>query len=235
MEPIRETTEAVDELGSFVPVGDLVDQLRAAADRVRAVVPSCVGLSLGSVTEGITFTLVATDDEIAALDGVQYLARGPCVDAVGSGQTLELGADDLADEDAWHLFSRATSTAGIASTLTLPILTRGRVSGSVNLYAADPGAFAGHHDEIAGIFGAWAPGAVANADLSFATRREAERAPDRLRESLRVEVAIGLLVEAEALDVDTARDRLREAARRAGISEQELAEALIESRGSLPE
>ncbi len=227
MEPIPESSEAVDEYGPFEP--DLLENLRDRASQVRDLVPDCVGLSLASREHGVSFTVVATDEEIAALDGAQYLGSGPCVASVEAAQVLEYTDESPLEESSWQMFAMATAAAGIRSTLTLPLVaeTEGEVLGSVNLYAAAPHSFDGHHEAIAHIFGAWAPGAVANADLGFSTRRTAEQAPELLYAEIRVEVAVGLLVEAEGISVTAAREQLRQAARRAGVDELTLAQRVI--------
>ena len=107
----------------------------------------------------------------------------------------------------------------MASTLTLPILGDDRVVGSVNLYASTADAFEGQHQAIADGFGAWAPGAVSNADLSFTTRRSAEQAPLHLRHDIDIHAASAIIAAQEATDPGHARARLRDAAQRAGITE----------------
>lgn len=234
MEPIPETSEAVDEYGPFHE-DDLLDELRRRSARVQRLVPSCVGLSVASHRAGVTFTLVASATEIALLDGVQYVGGGPCVAAVEAEQVLDYADPGLFDEAGWHLFARATALADVASTLTLPIVAAGSVTGSVNLYAATPAAFNGHHDEIARIFDAWAPGAVANADLSFSTRRLAEQAPGKLRGEYTVAVATAFLVEDHGDTAEAAREELRQAAVRAGVTEAQLADVLISLRRLSPD
>ena len=223
MEPIPETTEAVEEYGPFVRDGDLLDQLRTQADQVQAVVPDCIGLSLATHQEGVTFTLGVPDDELAALDAAERGPQGPVEERVGR-------IEDPLDEEDWQRCVEATSTRGVASTLTLPILTDGEVVGSVSLYARTRTAFQGHHDEIARIFDAWAPGAVTNADLSFSTRRVAEEAPRRLRDDVRLQVASGLLASSLGLTLDVARGRLVRAAVRSGVAPAQLAEVVIDLR-----
>jgi hypothetical protein len=178
MEPIPETVEAMEEFGPFAE-GDLLGELRQQGVRVRGLVPDLVGLSLASVEHDVTLTLVASSEEIAVLDGVQYLFGGPCVDAVEANAVREYNDDDVLDERAWQQFSLATAHAAVASTLTLPVLAEDLVVGSVNLYAASRNAFGDMHQEIADVFHAWAPGAVTNADLSFDTRKAAEQAPGK--------------------------------------------------------
>jgi transcriptional regulator with GAF, ATPase, and Fis domain len=227
MEPIPETTEAVEEFGPFDDA-DLLQDLRARAGEVQAFVPDCVGISLSSSEHDVTWTMVATSQEIAVLDAVQYLDDGPCVHAVEAEEVVEYNDDDVLDERAWAQFARATAAATISSTLTLPVLSTERVVGSVNLYARSRHAFEGLHEEMARIFHAWAPGAVTNADLSFSSRAAAEDAPHKLRRDVDIQVAVGLLAAAYLIDVEAARARLVEASRRAGVTEADLAASIIE-------
>jgi GAF domain-containing protein len=228
MEPIPETTRAVDELSHFGGT-KLMQRLRAASDQVKALVPECVGLSLAYLESGVALTLVATDEDIAMLDAVQYVSGGPCVDGALDREVLEFNSDDLIDEDSWLHFAQATAAASIQATLTLPIIAKDTVVGSVNLYAASPNAFAGLHGQIAEIFNAWAPGAVMNADLTFRTRAAAEATPQRLTDDKHLDMAVGILMARHFLDADEARDRLQDAARRAGVSEAALVAGIIES------
>jgi transcriptional regulator with GAF, ATPase, and Fis domain len=227
VEPIPETVEAIEDYGPFaIEDEDLLLELEAAAALVQALVPQCVGLSISSNTDEVTFTLVATDTEAAVLDALQYLDGGPCLDAVDAGQVLAFDQAGL-DEQAWQLFSRASAAANVTSTLSLPLLEAGRVVGVVNLYASTPDAFDGHHDAVAEIFDAWAAGAVSNADLSFQTRRTAEDAPEILRRDVELHVAYAALAHHSGVDFDTARALLRQAAQRAGVTEVQLARSLI--------
>ena len=195
LEPIPETIEAVEEYGPSATEGpDLLDELQWSAELVREIVPACVGITLASTKDGVSFTLVSSDDDVAVLDAIQYTVGGPCVEAVKAEQVLAYNQDDFLGEASWQLFARATAAASIASTLTLPIVVEEKVAGSINLYAATLDAFDGHHEQIAEIFGAWAPGAVTNADLAFSTRTVAEQAPLVLREQVRIQFALGVLM-----------------------------------------
>jgi hypothetical protein len=225
--PIRATVEAVDELEPYLDDGTLLDRLVGMGDQVRAVAPQTIGLSVAMAAHGVTFTVVATEDEIALLDAIQYLDSGPCLAAIELGHGLAAGEQDLFDEESWRLFARATSAAGVHSTLTLPIVVAGDVGGTVNLYGASDVAFDGHHEEIARICGAWAPGAVTNADLGFTSRRTAEAAPDILRADAQIETAVGAVASALGVGFGEARERLVAAAGRAGVPPQRLAVALL--------
>jgi GAF domain-containing protein len=236
VEPIPETQQAVDEFGPFTaqPDKDLIDVLRDHSTTVERLVPSLVGLSVASVAEGVTFTLVASGEVPAVLDGLQYLGDGPCLRAAEEATRVERSGDGLLAEDSWQLFALGAAEAGVGSTLTLPVMADDAVIGTVNLYASHPQAFDGHHEEIADVFGAWAPGAIRNADLSFATRHEARSAPTRLRESVLVLVATGIIARLQDVDTTTARARLAAAASLAGITPEALATTVVASTSDEP-
>ncbi len=227
MEPIRATREAIDELEPFAADTDLLERLRDMGRQVRAIVPDSVGLSLASKQHGVTFTLVASQIEIAVFDALQYLAGGPCEDSVRDGRIVAYSHADPLHEDSWRMFAQATAGAGVVSTLTLPIIVDDEVAGSVNLYGGSARAFVGHHEELAEIFSAWAPGAVSNADLSFSTRRQAEQAPGLLRDGIKVNTAVGVIAAIRDIDVNDARRLLARAAERAGITVVRLAEVVV--------
>ena len=233
LRPLPETVEAINELDVGGEPRDLLADLLRLADRARAIVPDLVGVSIARLEEGITFTLVATPDDIAVLDAVQYAAGGPCVDGAMAEQALDFDHDDVLSEERWQMFAEATSARAVRSTLTLPIAAgKGRpVVGTVNLYAASRRAFAGHHSALAQIFGAWAAAAISNADLSFGTRAEARLAPERIRNQAVVDVAVGILAAQFEVSVEQAEKRLRDAAVRAGTTLTELAREILEARG----
>lgn len=218
MEPIPETRAVLDEMGQAGDPG-LEGDLAALGRAARDIVPTCVGLSLAYLDEGLTFTLQATSAEVAELDAVQYLDGGPCVDAALHAESMDINESTLLDEGRWALFAQASAVAGVASSLTLPVVLRGDVIGTVNLYAATPDAFVGHHRALAEALGACSELAVTNADLTFSTRRTAMQAPTALHEQADIDIAIGMLAMSQDVDVETAAARLRDAALRAGISE----------------
>ena len=225
MEPIPETRQVLERLMEHGDVGAAARVVRLGRE-AKAVVPECVGLSLSLLAEGVVFTLVATSTEIAALDAVQYLEGGPCVSSADRDQPVVSWPGDRATEEQWQLFSATSAAAGIRSTLTLPIETDGHVVGAINLYAATPTAFDDHHDDLARALGASAQHAIRNADLDFDTRREASAAPQRLEERQDIDIALGLIASRADLTIAGARERLAQAAARAGITDAQAARAM---------
>ena len=226
MEPIPETLEALDELDASLDEAMLLDQLLETSQRAREFVPGLVGVSIASREHGLTFTVVATTAEIAALDAVQYLAGGPCVDAVDLGHGIAI-PNGLLNETRWQEFARASAAQGVHSTLTLPIVSQGEVVSTVNLYGHDDATFNDQHEVLAEVFGAWAPGAITNADLSFSTRTMAEQAPLQLREAATVDTATGILAAQRNLTVAQARAHLEDASTRAGVPVFTLAKVVL--------
>lgn len=110
----------------------------------------------------------------------------------------------------------------------MPLRHGDKVRGGVNLYASSDAAFAGKAGDVAEVFGGWAEEAVSNADLGFETRHAAEQAPELLTDIDIVGQAVGIMVAVYGIGVDKARERLVQAADRAGISEAQLAEELLE-------
>jgi GAF domain-containing protein len=231
VEPLPETRAALSELSRFGDA-DLVTDLRALTDRARALVPQLVGVSLGALSEGLTFTFVASRELVAVLDAVQYLDGGPCVQAVDQNSEVSVEDADALDERGWLMFARAGAVAGIEATLTLPLMEDGHVVGSVNMYASQSHAFDGQHEALAGIFGAWAGGAVTNADLSFRTGVQAMKAPASVEVNARIDNAVGVIIEAQGVGAAEARERLEAAADLAGVSNASIADMILTSWSS---
>lgn len=226
VEPLRETRAVLSELSAFGDT-DLVADLSSLADRARSLVPELVGVSLGVLREGLTFTFVATTEEIAVLDAVQYLDGGPCVEATNLNREVSIDDTDALNEDAWLMFARAGAAAGIRATLSLPITENGSVVGGLNMYATEEHAFDGQHEALADIFGAWAGGAVANADLSFTTRQQALTAPATLKANARIDNAVGVIIAIHGVTAAEAQRRLQTAATLAGVPAVSIAEVIL--------
>jgi GAF domain-containing protein len=224
------TQEALNEYLSLADP-DLGSSLLSMGDSAAEIVPDCVGLSLTLYDEDLTFTLVDSRLPFPGTGAGDAPAREPYVPAARvDAQHVERseGVAGPMDEDRWALYARASAAVGVASSLSLPVVEEGRVVGGINLYASSSEAFEGHHRDLAVALGASVVGAVTNADLDFESRRRAEQAPAVLREQQEVEVGIGILAAREGLDVDTARERLQDAALRAGISDVQAARVVID-------
>ncbi len=227
MDPIPATIVAIEHLDRLGQTR-VEEALRRIADEVESIVPVCVGLSLSLVEDGVTLTSVAAGLDTLSLDVPQDRDGGPSV---------EMAAEDAdtnpLDEERWSVFARASAARGVQSSLSMPLLNNDVVVGEVTLYASAPGAFLGNEDAIAQVVGASAAASVRDADLTFSTRLLAAEAPELLANQTDIDLAVRFISCSQTVDTDTATQRLREAAARAGVSEVEIAHTVI--RTHLPQ
>jgi GAF domain-containing protein len=228
--PIEATREAFAWMRAF---GDshLEESISAMAERVKAIAPHCIAMSVAVSRGDYTFTLTADRYLAALLDAVQYLDGGPCVEALVT-EEAQVTRSLPTDEGQWQMFAAAKAFAGIASTLSFPLMTEKGTFGGVNLYGAAVDAFDGLHEELATVLGAWAGGAVTNADLDFTSRVRAAATPERLRDDSDIEIATGMVAQQQGVGLEEARDRLRQAAVSAGVTEAEFARFIQDSHVS---
>ena len=228
MEPIPETIRAIEELGPFANGGALLEHFMEMGRRVSVLVPDCIALTLASSEHDVTFALLASRRQLALLAAIQREAAAEAES--GGPAAVEEPPGGPMDEADWHRHALTGAAPCVTTTLTLSVKDSARLPGSVTLYGASRQAFAGHHDQLAEILDAWADGGVTNADLPFRARAEAEAAPARLRRGGTIAEATRIVGMLQELAPEAARERIRDAAARAGISEEQLAEAVIRLR-----
>lgn len=229
MEPLPETATADQLYGPFLyQDADLLEQLVCMGDAVRLIAPACVGLSLSLTEEGVTFTVVANGPRDALISEAQPPGGATCGNSVARDEAVAHDAADPLREESWSSYAAAASTAGMASTLSLPVRDHEVITGGFNLYGSTRTTFDGHHHTIARILGAWADGAVTNSDLDFTTRDEARQAPHLLRETTRLSVAAAMLALDKAMTVEEAVEELDTVASRAGVSLTALVDSMID-------
>jgi ANTAR domain len=224
VEPIDETKALLDLM--WTGDGRFEDWLLSRAEQVAAAIPGCVGISIGlRVPTEATFTFLTTSDLIRTVDAAQFLSGGPCEDAIEDSDVVDA---DLLSESRWQLAALAAAAVGVRSSLSFPIRASESVAiGSVNLYGSDTETFAGPAREVAALFGASANEAVANADMTMTGVDRARASTRTAQQRAQVEVAVGLLTERDKLDAEEARQRLEDAAARAGVPVAALAEVVV--------
>ena len=216
MELLPQSREALDEYVT-PSVDDVEGLLRVIEGWAVRAVPECVALSVTMLDDDLTFTLVdAATNARRAHEAADAGSGEPGAgDAVDDGHAL--------DETGWADMARERAFDGIASTVCLPVVEDGRAVLNIDLYASTAHAFTNRIDGLVEALGAWQAGAVTNADLGFDTLRQAEAAPERLREQRMVDVAVGVLAAIVGATTDEALTLIREAATHAGITESQAA------------
>lgn len=178
--------------------------------------------------DGELFTPTETDGRAVELDQVQYdTGHGPCVDtAHPDGPGVAVSAD-LRREDRWPRFADAALGHGFRAVMSTELLpTPGRLSGALNIYAADPDAFTETDQATALILATHA--ALALAGVTARERAERERIHlNRALESRDViGQAKGILMARRGLSGDEAFDLLRRTSQDLNIKLIDLAETL---------
>ncbi len=231
-EPIEETRLVLRALSRTSGL-DLERKVQRLAQQVAALVPACVGLSVTVSRLGLTFTVVDSSESAAALDALQYLEGGPCVDTALTGEPNDV--PDVLDEERWHRYALGAAAEGVRSSLSLPVDRADGLQGAVNVYASSARAFVGKEDAIRALLGGDDGAVVLNADLAFRTREQARAAPQVLEDRDVVERAVGFLAAAHRVGVDAARGLLHDAALRGGIDVAAAARRVLAAGDSRPE
>ena len=212
MELLPQSREALDEYVTL-SVDDVEGLLRVIEGWAVRTVPECVALSVTLLDEDLTFTLV--DDSATRAGRTSRPSAGRPVDGSATAYVL--------DEREWADMAREGAFAGIASSVSLPVVEEGRAVLTIDLYASTEQAFAGRIDGLVSALGGWQAGAVTNADLGFETLRRAEQAPEQLRDQRLVDVAVGLLAAHTAVTTPLACEALARAAQEAGTTQVQAA------------
>ena len=230
MKPVPETVTALRALRLADDEHAELAELERLSRRVEALVDTCTGMSILQAATGITFTFVVPGTSLQTVDPMDFLARTAPGDVAARPSGEAPGSTDPTDEERWRRAATVDALSGVRSTLSLPLVEKGEVLGTVTLYGERIDSFTGREEEVAAIVGAWAPGATTNDDLWFSSRLRAAAAPTLVAEQAAVDAAVG--VAAVRLEIPTreARQRLREASARAGIPEATMARLLIGDR-----
>ena len=125
--------------------------LRDLARLVTQGVPGCDGASISLLGDGGPSTLAASHARIRTLDQAQYdRGCGPCVTAMRDD--TEVTVKDYSSETRWPEVDDDLRTAGVGSSLSLPLSRDGQVVGGLNLYADAPRSFGASSRDAAQAF-----------------------------------------------------------------------------------
>ncbi|TGO05401.1 GAF and ANTAR domain-containing protein [Serinibacter arcticus] len=219
-DPMAQLAAQLDDLATLDETVTLV---------VRAAVELLPGCDAASITvlrpSGRQESFAASSDLAAGADRLQHeLEQGPSVDLAEGGAVTILEVPDLAEETRWPRWvPRVRAEIGVASVLSVPLLSTRNVRGALNLYATAPHAFDRRAVEIAAALGVHAGIAVRTALLEHDL---AEAIPSaRL-----VGQAQGLLMERFSMDPSAAFAVLRRMSQTTNVKVIEIARRLVEQR-----
>lgn len=130
---------------AFVTVADTLTTDYDMVDLLHTLVLECVAI-LGMKAGGLMLVdgsgelqLMTSTSEAAGFVEVMQLnaAAGPCIDCFRSGAAVSVG--DIGASSSWPDFRGAALGQGFQSVLATPMKLRGRIIGTMNLFADAPG------------------------------------------------------------------------------------------------
>ncbi len=216
-------------------VAEVLTQVVAAA---RTVIPA---VHLASVTlrsaDGSFHTPVQTDPIAAELDQQQYRSgRGPCVDAARPDGPALAVADDLSTDRRWPAFADASVRAGFHSVLATTLIPRpgpSCLSGALNLYARDRGAFAPADRDRALLLATHASLALATTAAVSAAELERSQLRQAIASRDVIGQAKGILMGRRGLSADEAFDVLRRTSQDINVKLADLVRTVIQNHRTL--
>jgi GAF domain-containing protein len=206
----------------------LTDITRIAAQGI----PGAESTSITLLRNDKAFTAAHHGEMALAADELQYAkGSGPCMDA-GRGGVL-LRVDDMRNEERWPEYvSRVVDTAGVLSSLSVPLPYQGSSIGALNNYSTKPAAFAEPESMQAGrVVAEVIAVAVANADAHWQLGEQARNMRLAMESRAVIEQAKGVLMAQRHVDADQAFEILREASQRYNRKLRDIARGIVESTG----
>jgi GAF domain-containing protein len=209
----------------------LTDITRIAARGIPGAESSSITLLRGEKA----FTAAHYGDMALLADELQYeKGYGPCMDA-GRGGVL-LRVDDMRAEERWPEYvDHVAETAGVLSSLSVPLPYQGSSIGALNNYSSKPSAFATPESLQAGLEVAETIAvAVANADSHWQLGEQARNMRLAMESRAVIEQAKGVLMAQRHIDADQAFEILRAASQRYNRKLRDIALGIVDSTHQQP-
>ena len=224
-ESLAALSETLSALTGVVLGDEMLDLIVSLA---LSVIRDADGASVSLARGGGVVTANATSDLVRELDGAQYDAgRGPCIDAINSGERQYATGDALASR--WPEFGAAALAAGVVTMLSTPLYARDASVGALNLYSQTAHAFDEASTQLATLFALHAGAVLAN----VATYADAESKNANLLEALAtrqvIGQAMGIIMAHEHCSSDEAFDILRRASQHANVKLRDVAREYVRS------
>jgi GAF domain-containing protein len=179
-------------------------------------------------------TVASSDALAAAVDEVQYgEGQGPCLHSMSSGEVVSV--PDVSKEVRWGGYPAYATAHGVRSSLSLPLVDQGEISGALNLYGTTISAF----DDPADVARATTFAAQGGAVLGVAVRQAKQaQLTEQLREALSsraiIDQAIGVLMAQQRCSADDAFAILRRASQNRNRKLRDIASDIVTSVGGRP-
>ena len=228
----RSLSELAAPSGEIEDLGGVVARVIAGAGTLLGV--TGVGLMLFDPDAGALRYVASTDETARALELAQETAdEGPCVESYLSCKPVR--TDDIQADKRWPQLGRALGPTGVRAVIGVPLRANGDAVGSLNAYALEPREWDTTETDALAAYGRVLETAVTSTLLAHENSRQSQLV-DQLQAALdqrvRIERAIGVLMEREQTDSAGAFSALRSAARSSRRRVVDLADELLEGTTS---
>jgi GAF domain-containing protein len=202
--------------------------LQTVTDLTKTVMPGDTETSVLLLVKDRPTTVVWTGQLAIDLDERQYeRGHGPCLHAARTGELTEI-ADARADA-RWPDYLPRAVEHGCLSSLSVPLAIdqEEQVTGALNIYARQPGAFDEDSRAVATRFAPYAAVAAGNLYAYQSARDMADNLQRALESRAVIDQAKGVLIERYKLTPDRAFQLLAQASMHANRKVRDIADHLV--------
>lgn len=173
-------------------------------------------------------TIACTEERAFDVDAHQYRANeGPCLEAARTGQVVRARIEDA--EQRWPAFAANVAGMGVASYLSVPLLTGESEVGALNLYGLGDRGFSEIDEVLLQVFVAAVEGAVWNARRAEMWRSEVEGMQAAMRTRGVIERAKGMLMVLHGIGEDRAFELLVQQSQRLNVRLASVATEIVDT------
>ena len=229
------SSEASDLAGSLLRLAaipantEVVDAaLGLVVALAHATVTGADGVSVMLSRGGALTTVAASDETISGMDADQYATgQGPCVSAATDGERIYV--ESLDTESRWPEFIPRAKQRGINSILSMPLVTRGRPLGALNIYSSLAGAFTDPQKALATLCARQASDFLTHAAVDVSMEDLSGRVRDALAGRQTITLAVGVVMAREGVSADDAHAIVLQTSHQSAVPLLEQAQAIVAS------
>jgi GAF domain-containing protein len=200
------TVQALERLGLLsLRRVSMADLLQRIADLAKTVMPGNPEASVSLLVADRPSTVVSTGRLATDLDETQYgRGHGPCLHAARTGELTEIA--DTRTDSRWPDYMPQAAEHGALSSLSVPLAIDEdeQVTGALNIYAREPGAFDEDSRSAATRFAPYAAVAAGNLHAYHSARDRADNLQTALESRGIIDQAKGILMDRHRLTADQA-------------------------------
>jgi GAF domain-containing protein len=224
-EPVRSRIETVNRV--LKTQRTLPAKLEALAEMLERTIERCDSVSIALVIEGRISTAASSSQLAVEADLVQYdHHEGPCLTSVAQTSTIRI--DLLAQDERFEHFAPGAIEVGVESVLSIPLIHRQDVVGSINIYSSIENAFDDATERAVQPTASYAAELIGTSPLYVYSLDLVDQLVITVKDRQAIALAIGYLLAEENTDETRAWQLLGDLARDTDQTLGEVAKAVIE-------